>query len=209
MLPLSAMQFEIDSSAQHAQDVRNAQIQAVEAEEALKLAIAQSVKVKDLRQRPSTIESRAVLVIEDEHLADNFTCTTLLGPGMIAAAPFVFIDDTVGSTTAFYHVGRRLAGHAGLVHGGFIGVLLDECMGRACFGRMVGKIAVTAKLDLVFKAPMKVDSIICIHAETKDIQGRKAWVDATVEDSLDGRLLATASALFIEPKWASEMSKVL
>lgn len=200
------MHIDIPSSAK---DTEYAQIQAVEPEEALKLAIAQSIKVKELRQRPSMVESRAVLIIEDQHLPDNFTCTTLVGPGMIATAPFVFIDDTIGSTTAFYHVGRRLAGHAGLVHGGFIGVLLDECMGRACFGRLAGKIAVTAKLDLVFKAPMKVDSIICIHAETKDIQGRKAWVDATVEDSLDGRLLATATALFIEPKWAIDMSKVL
>lgn len=128
---------------------------------------------------------------------------------MISEPPFVFADNTEGSILGFYHIGRRLAGHAGLIHGGLVAVLLDECMGRACLPRLEGKIAVTAKVEIPYKAPMKVDSVIMIRARTTDVQGRKAWVDAVVEDAAEHRVTATATALFIQPKWAHEMSACL
>ncbi|KPI40542.1 uncharacterized protein AB675_7798 [Cyphellophora attinorum] len=180
-----------------------------QSENALQRAVSASYGSEDIRGRSNIVASRTVLRVAGEHELDNLTLATLHGSGMISERPFVFADNDEGSIMAFYHLGRRLAGHAGLVHGGMIAVLLDECMGRACFPRLEGKIAVTAKMEIAYKSPMKVDSVIVIRAWTKDIQGRKAFVEAVVEDAAERRLIASATALFIQPKWASEMSACL
>lgn len=175
----------------------------------LRSLVATHASLTEFRERLSIKESRSVLIIQPEHLAYNLTNTTLLGPHMIATQPFVFLDDCTGSLLAFYHLGRKLAGHAGIVHGGLIAVLLDECMGRASFPRLPGKIAVTAKLELEYQNPLYVDTVILIRANTIKAQGRKAWVEATVEDARDGRLLTKGSGLFVEPKWAAEMAQMM
>lgn len=182
----------------------------------LQTAVTSHAELQDLLRNPTVnIKSlRAVLNVDQEHLADNLTLTTLTGPGLISPQPYVFTNDDAGTLVAFYHLGRRLAGHSGLVHGGLVAALLDECMGRACFPRLEGKIAVTAKLEISYLAPVKVDSVILVKAETVDVQGRKAWVQGTVEamspDKVEGKTtVAKATGLFIEPKWAAEMGKLM
>lgn len=178
-------------------------------EEQLRGIIASHPAVVEFRERKSVTESRSVLKFQPEHIANNLTCSTLSGPGMVSSQPYVFADDAVGSVLVFYHLGERLSGHAGIVHGGISAVLLDEVMGRACFPRLIGKIGVTAKLELEYKSPIPVGSIVLVRADTREVQGRKAWVDAVVEDAVDGRLQVEATALFIEPKWAADMPTVL
>lgn len=178
-------------------------------EEKLRFISYNHTAVIDFQTRLSAVEHRSVLNIQPEHIDNNLTQTTLGGQDMVPYRPYVFTDDTSGSVLAFYHLGKRLAGHAGIVHGGIPAVLLDEVMGRACFPRLAGKIAVTTKLDLEYKSPIPVGSNVLIRADTREVQGRKAWVDAVVEDAVDGRIHVKATALFIEPRWAKDMAKVL
>jgi acyl-coenzyme A thioesterase PaaI-like protein len=170
----------------------------------LEQAVADSTAAQSFKQRSNILLSRRVLTVKEENIADNLS-TTLAGPGLLSPQPFVFTDDEAGAMLSFYHVGRRLSGHPKVVHGGLVAVLLDECMGRACFGRLPGKIAVTAKLEISYKSPIPVDSVISIFAETIDVQGRKVRVSATVEDVLSAKILVTASGLFVEPKWAADI----
>lgn len=163
----------------------------------------------EFRRRPSVEECRSVLKVDQEYLPHNLTSTTLAGDDMISGNPYVFIDNQGGCILAFYYLGRSLAGHPGIVHGGISAVLLDECMGRACFPKLAGKVAVTAKMELQYKSPIKVGSVVLVRAITKEVQGRKAWVEAEIDDALDGQILVQAAGLFIEPKWAAGMAKVL
>ncbi|KAF7556249.1 hypothetical protein G7046_g6347 [Stylonectria norvegica] len=160
------------------------------------------------QQSPNVQTARSVLAIKPEHMSCSLLGTTLAGAETIIQ-PYVFTDDDAGSILAFYHLGRRLAGHAGIVHGGISAVLLDECMGRACFPQLPGKIAVTVKLELEYKSPISVDSVVLVRAFTKKVEGRKAYVEAVIQDANDGRDLVKAAALFVQPKWAAEMSEVL
>ncbi|KAF7545210.1 hypothetical protein G7Z17_g9355 [Cylindrodendrum hubeiense] len=163
----------------------------------------------NFQQRNSSIKtSRSPLVIKPDDLPFNLVHGTLAGDETIVD-PYVFTDDDAGSLLAFYHLGRRLAGHAEIVHGGIAAVLLDECMGRACFPRLPGKIGVTARLELDYKNPIPVNSVILIQADTKEVQGRKAWVEATMSSADNGQDLVKAKALFIQPKWAADMTEVL
>ena len=171
--------------------------------------VARHPQALDFRARDTVAESRHVLKLEPENEQLNLTHGTLAGPDALSSRPFVFADNAAGSLLAFYHLGPRLSGHSGIVHGGMSAVLLDECMGRACFPLLAGKIAVTAKLELNYLSPIPVDSLVYILAETTSQEGRKATVEAVIRNAEDGRDLVSAKALFVEPKWAGSLPKMM
>ncbi|KAK2691657.1 hypothetical protein QWA68_007681 [Fusarium oxysporum] len=163
----------------------------------------------DLQRKINVEVTRSVLSVREEYIQDNLTSTTLAGLHAISPPPFVYKDDAAGGLLAFYHLGHKLSGHSGLVHGGIAAVLLDECMGRASFPRLTGKISVTANLNLNYKSPIEVDSIILIRADVMEVQGRKAWVRGVIENAEDGTVFVEATGFFIEPKWADSLAKLL
>lgn len=157
----------------------------------------------EFRKRQSVIRTRSAFAPEQgQH---NFTRTTLAGEDMIHPTPYVFTDVAAGSLLAFYHLGRKLAGHDGIVHGGVSATLLDECMYKACLSRpgVQGKIAVTANLNVNYQSPIPVGTTVLLRAETTKAEGRKAWITATIEDMGSQQVFVMADALFIQPKWAS------
>lgn len=180
-----------------------------EIEKRLQSTIDTHPLVLDFRNKAGVETSRFVFNFDEDIRLNNLTESTLVGKDTIACRPFVFKDDAAGSILAVYHLGQKLAGHRGIVHGGMSALLLDDCMGRACFPKLAGKVGVTASLDLSYKGPVYVDSIVLVRADTRNVEGRKAWVDASVVDAKDDRSLLSATALFIEPKWAASMAKVL
>ncbi|KAF4959795.1 hypothetical protein FSARC_10620 [Fusarium sarcochroum] len=175
----------------------------------LATVVAKHPQALEFKARDSITEYRYILKCQPEDEQFNLTHSTLAGPDALSERPYVFADNVSGSLLAFYHLGARLSGHKGIVHGGMTAILLDECMGRACFPLLEGKIAVTAKLELEYKNPIRVDSLVYILAETTSQQGRKATVEAIFRDAEDGRDLVKANGLFVEPKWASSMTKVM
>ncbi|KAH7156573.1 thioesterase family protein [Dactylonectria macrodidyma] len=163
----------------------------------------------DFQQRESTIkQARSPLALKPDDQPFHLVQGSLAGAEKVVD-PYVFTDDDAGSLLAFYHLGRRLAGHSGIVHGGVAATLLDECMGRACFPRLPNKIAVTAKLEVEYKRPIPVNSVVIVRADTKEVEGRKAHVEATMFDAVDGHDLVKAKALFIQPKWSAEMNQLM
>lgn len=165
--------------------------------------------VLGMQQHLNVDLSRNVLSVGSDHVGDHLTNTTLAGPGAIFPPPFVYKDDTEGALLAFYYLGRKLSGHNGLVHGGVSATLLDECMGRATFPRLTGKIAVTANLQIDYRAPIKVDSVVLVRANVTECEGRKVWVKGVIEDAEEGTVFVEAKGLFIEPKWSASLGKLL
>ena len=62
-----------------------------------------------------------------------------------------------------------------------------------------GKTGFTANLNINYRHPCIADQFIIAHSELTSLEGRKAFVKATLK-GLDGTLLADATALFIAPK---------
>lgn len=165
-----------------------------------------------LNDNPDPIkETRTLLKVSTEALPNHLTRTTLAGPDRISVPPFVFLNDRTGSLLAFYHFGKELSGHIGLVHGGFLAVVLDECMGRACFPLLPEKIGVTVHMDLDYRSPVRVDSVVVIRAVTDRVEGRKAWTKATIETvtGQGGEVLVEARGLFVQPKWAATLEGIV
>jgi len=179
-------------------------------EELLLGEVASHPSVDDWRRSLDITEQRHVLLIQPEDIVDNLTTTTLSSENSLPLLPFVFVDNRRGALNAFYYLGRGLAGHSGILHGGLLGVLLDECLGRACFPLLPNRIGVTASLEISFKAPTNLPCVILIQAETEKVEGRKAWVKATVKMLGTSKVLvATATAYFIEPKSVMSMKEIL
>lgn len=164
---------------------------------------------KEFLTKPSVRVSHNVLLIQEDHVPDHLTQATLAQPDMIGDNPVVVNDDEAGRLLAFYRLGQRIAGHVGIVHGGVSATLLDECMGRACFPLLAGRIGVTAKLELQYRSPIPANSFVLVRATTTKVEGRKAFVEGVMEDATNGTVFVEATALFIEPKWAAEMSPML
>lgn len=159
--------------------------------------------------RPGVKKGRKTLNIDPQHAADSVTQSTLVGPDLLSASPLAFTDNEDGSLLILQHVGRKLAGHAGLLHGGVVSMLLDEAMGRACFPLLPEQVGVTVRMEISYQAPISLDSIILIRAHTEKVEGRKAWTEATIEDPDTGLVYVKATGHFVQPRWAANMSKVL
>lgn len=54
------------------------------------------------------------------------------------------------------------------------------------------RLAVTATLNVSYRAPTKADQFVVIHTKLDDIKGRKGYVSATME-TLDGVRLVEAT----------------
>lgn len=89
---------------------------------------------------------------------------------------------------------RYMQGYAGIVHGGFISMLLDEVMAKMCLQR--GIQAVTGRLEIKFNKPVYVDKEVEFRAQFEDIQKKKVLLSARCLD-LNGLQHARAHGLFI------------
>ncbi|CAK7268094.1 hypothetical protein SEPCBS119000_002886 [Sporothrix epigloea] len=142
----------------------------------------------------------------------NVTADTLIGPGLMAVPPFVWQDAAGQDLVMILHVGKGLCGHPDIVHGGFVATLLDEALAWCCFKAVPYEIAMTATLDVNYRAPTPADSYLVLRAHTEKVEGRKAIVKGRLEtlaepgSSQPGTLLAEASGLFVSPRSARALA---
>ncbi|QRV78361.1 thioesterase superfamily protein [Ceratobasidium sp. AG-Ba] len=158
--------------------------------------------VKELRKRQGWYESRPYQDYPEDRRRHALTSGSLRGPGKLALPPIVFAKEDESEAIALVHVGRSLCGHDGIVHGGLLATLLDESLARNALLNLPAKVGVTANLSINYRAPTKADQFIYIHTHVDKAQGRKVTVSGEVHSVETGELLVTASALFVQPKYA-------
>jgi acyl-coenzyme A thioesterase PaaI-like protein len=109
----------------------------------------------------------------------------------------LFAGDGI-STYAEVDVTEVHEGQPGRMHGGLLAAAFDEMMGAVNW--LVGPPTLTGRLDIVFRAPVPVGSLLFFRAWSAGTDRRKSFV--TAECRLDGALglvTATASAVFLRP----------
>jgi acyl-coenzyme A thioesterase PaaI-like protein len=85
-------------------------------------------------------------------------------------------------------------GAPGFAHGGAVAAVLDDALGSVLL--IVGRLAVTANLNIDYRLPALLDRDLVIEARCERIEGRRLHLAARL---LDGEhMLAEAHALFIE-----------
>jgi acyl-coenzyme A thioesterase PaaI-like protein len=144
------------------------------------------------KSKPSTREDS--LLAETLANEDAFKTWQSFHRSPCASAPlgeFIFVI-TLGS---------GLNGHSDTLHGGVVGLLMDEIMGYAAlYTRSPEMTSYTATMTLNYKKPILTPSVIlCRSTLEEKSQGRKMWTSGTLEDG-EGGIYATGTALFIETK---------
>ncbi|MCX6356867.1 MAG: PaaI family thioesterase [Candidatus Aureabacteria bacterium] len=100
-----------------------------------------------------------------------------LGPDRTLRAAFTF--------------GKEHQGYAGIVHGGLVGLILDEVMLNLAW--RLGHHAVTAGLELRYRKPVRVGERIFFAGRITGEKGRLLTAEADARDG-EGAVVATATA---------------
>jgi len=147
-------------------------------------------------------ETRPYISLPEERKVNSLTAGALRGPGKLAVVPLVRARKDESEAVIFTHFGRGLCGHEGLIHGGLLATVLDECLGRIGILNLPDKVGVTAYLNLNYRTLTRADQFVAIKTTLVEKKGRKAFVRGRVED-LKGNLLVEADALFVQPRYAT------
>ncbi|KAJ1856352.1 hypothetical protein LPJ73_002199 [Coemansia sp. RSA 2703] len=123
---------------------------------------------------------------------------TLYGPDKLTVEPVIFLNRDRKQFVVILHIGKRLCGHDGIVHGGVQATLFDEITARPAFWNLPRNIALTATLNINYRRPVLADQILVFRTQLKTIEGRKATIAAQLEDT-QGNLLSDAESLYVSP----------
>lgn len=107
-------------------------------------------------------------------------------------------DKKIVSVVAF---GSGIEGWPTMVHGGALGTVIDENLGRAAIRRFPARTGVTANLNINYRAPVYSDNFYSLHTtlDQERSTDRKAYAKCELRD-MTGRVCVEASGLFVVPK---------
>lgn len=95
-----------------------------------------------------------------------------------------------------FEVTEHHQGAPGLAHGGLLSAAFDETLGALNW--LLATPAVTARLEVDFRRPVPVGTVLHIDAEILAVKGRKIYSRAVGHlNSPDGEVAVTAAALFL------------
>ncbi|KAJ2684861.1 hypothetical protein IWW39_004662 [Coemansia spiralis] len=134
----------------------------------------------------------------DKSYESAFIPSTLHAPDKMSVEPVVFLNRDRQQFVFIIHIGKRLCGHDGIVHGGVQATLFDEVTARPAFWNLPRNVALTASLKVNYRRPVVADQILVFKSQLSKLEGRKAIVTAQLED-LSGNLLSDAEALYVSP----------
>lgn len=98
-----------------------------------------------------------------------------------------------------FSLGSGLDGHNGHSAGGFIGVLIDEVSAQ-WVAMLFGRAIATGALSVQYKKMLPTPNVVlCRSWIEKEPEGRKIWVQSSIEDGSAG-VYATGETLFIREK---------
>jgi hypothetical protein len=86
--------------------------------------------VQKLSDDKEWIKAIGIFPIPEQDIPHNLTMGVLAGSGRISVKPVTFYNDKTKEFVVVMHVGQDICGHRGLVHGGFLATMLDECLGK-------------------------------------------------------------------------------
>ena len=134
--------------------------------------------------------------LQDEHHAQCVLCGKANEQGL--GLDFTLGPD--GEVEAPFSCPDVLRGYPEMLHGGVISSLLDSAMTNCLFAH--GQVGVTAKLNVVFRHPVRTDELATVRAWPTDgnLTGPVFQLQAQLKQA--DQLVATATGVFILKAWA-------
>ncbi|RAH66788.1 PaaI family thioesterase [Aspergillus aculeatinus CBS 121060] len=156
--------------------------------------------VQRLRANPDYVEADVYGNFSEDEKTQRLTSGPLRGSRGIGLQR-VFYNDKEKTAVNVAYLGPGLEGWPTMVHGGALGTIIDEHLGRVAIRNLPQRTGVTANLELQYRAPVFSNNFYTFHATLDQERSteRKAFVRGEVRDMV-GKLCVEASALFVVPK---------
>ena len=119
----------------------------------------------------------------------------MCGAGNQRSLQLNFTLDADGAVLASHCCSAFLQGYPEMLHGGVISSLLDSAMTNCLFA--FGHVAVTAKMEVLFRHPVRVGSDFTVRAWRTDTPVPGSLFNVRAEIRQDDRPVAQAKALFV------------
>ncbi|CAO3630594.1 unnamed protein product [Cunninghamella echinulata] len=163
--------------------------------------------VKNARENPDLFEMEAYSQLKGSAKLNSLTASTLRGKGKIIVPPVVFFNQNRTEVMIVCHLGKELCGHEGIIHGGMLATLLDECLACVAMPSLPNYVGFTANLNIDYRKPVKSNQWVVLKGKLNKVEGRKAYVEAWIEDIEGQHKFVEATSLYISPK--SPLARVL
>ncbi len=147
---------------------------------------------------------------QDPEVSNSMFLRTLYTPGAIRAQinfrrPTQEAEAVVPYEYCYLlSLGSDVDGKRGRAHGGFNALILDQMTGTVAAQVSGSSAPATATMTVDYKAPIDTPGVVLCRGWAVEVEGRKTWVKARIEDGV-GRVLAAGKALFISPKNSSKL----
>lgn len=105
----------------------------------------------------------------------------------------IFKNNDEKRTVCLFQGGPYLQGVPGLLHGGAMATMIDVALG-SCTGGAV----MTANLNINFKRPVPLCSVVVINSQLDKLEGRKLFLSCNVRSVDEKTLYSEATGLFIK-----------
>ncbi len=157
------------------------------------------------------VSDHALQIPSDAYLPERHPDAPSPGDSIVSHYRFCFgcgVDHPTGlhleivagdllSVDAKFTVTEHHQGAPGIGHGGLLATAFDESLSATNWLLRIA--AVTAHLEVSYRAPVPVDSVVFIHASIVAARGRKVWARAVGRlNAIDGPIAIEAGSLFIQ-----------
>jgi acyl-coenzyme A thioesterase PaaI-like protein len=152
------------------------------------------------------LDAETLLAQDHPFLEDDHMFSAFVQRGIIKDINGYY-NAKVNKFLAVVALGREVAGFPKVVHGGLTAAIFDEAFGGLLFSlKKDGNVATswgpayTVALEVAYKHKIPAGATVLCSAELESLEGRKMWFKATMTDGPEGKVYATARALFVSPK---------
>lgn len=161
----------------------------------------------ELAAQPGTVRvltSESLLAQDHPFLEDDHMFSAFVSKGIVQDLTGYYNPDAK-CWHSVIALGREVCGFPRVVHGGLTAALFDESFGGLLFSLKQQRAldfwgpAYTVNLEVQYKAKIPAGATLLCSAELERTEGRKLWMTATMRDGPDGKVYATARALFVAP----------
>lgn len=167
--------------------------------------IESSALYKQLEKDSATIKYYTSEMFPEQHHKNHVGTGLLFGPNLFEVDPVLFINESKGELTGFYHLGKELISQDGLIHNGVIATILDEGLCACGFAHLPSKKGVTANLKIDFHNQAPPDSTVVLQAKVVEHKGRKVVIEGKLTtfsvDAAHTTDIASSRCVLVEPKW--------
>ncbi|XP_062048257.1 acyl-coenzyme A thioesterase THEM4 isoform X1 [Lepus europaeus] len=108
----------------------------------------------------------------------------------------MFHNDAEKRVVCVFQGGPHLQGNHGYVHGGAIATMIDITAGTCAV--LTGGYAMTANLNINFRRPIPLCSVVVINSQIDKIEGRKYFISCDIRSVDEKTLYSEATSLFIK-----------